>query len=321
MGYYDDQRRQMVQQNRDADARAAANNQARRDASHKDFMQTQERIGQQMRDRNTAFSESLRATSRNSGDTAGYSGGGSPGRSKGGGLAFVVIVIGAIAVFGHSGSSKSGSTTSTPVASNTGNAGPSRYSSSIPVPATPAISSADRTPPAATSPNDTASPVANTTASDTTSTSDTPTPATTTAPATPEPTDPVAAAGSPDALPTLEPVYRIGAAYPAAAMQARPSGPVVIRIGAQPNGTVSEAVPMSGDPLLVPAAIAAARQWTFKPYAYEPGKPVRTYRVAFDFTPPVANGLRPYQPGHGSYPQQPGHGFGYQPSGRGFGQR
>ena len=91
-------------------------------------------------------------------------------------------------------------------------------------------------------------------------------------------------------------------------MQARPEGVVIVEVSVQTNGTVISATADSGDPLLIPAALDAARHWTFHPYPFEPGAAVRTARLQFSFVPP-ANFTVP-QLGRGFYTTPPGRVFG-----------
>lgn len=51
--------------------------------------------------------------------------------------------------------------------------------------------------------------------------------------------------------------------YPPLARQARISGDVVLEIDVRPNGTVASARPITGHPMLVPAAIESATRSTF----------------------------------------------------------
>ena len=91
----------------------------------------------------------------------------------------------------------------------------------------------------------------------------------------------------------LEPVNRPDATYPAAAWARKPVGPVIVDVSVQTDGSVIQATPETGDSLLMPAALEAAKRWTFRPYPYEPGKSVRTMRIAFPFTPPENEPLPP----------------------------
>lgn len=61
--------------------------------------------------------------------------------------------------------------------------------------------------------------------------------------------------------------------YPEAARQAGVHGPVILQALVGPSGEVKEATVISGDPLLAAAAVAAVKQWKFKPYLLS-GQPV-----------------------------------------------
>ena len=61
--------------------------------------------------------------------------------------------------------------------------------------------------------------------------------------------------------------------YPEDARKAGVHGPVVLNAIIGPNGEVQEATATEGDPLLVSAATAAAKQWKYKPYLLA-GQPV-----------------------------------------------
>jgi TonB family protein len=53
--------------------------------------------------------------------------------------------------------------------------------------------------------------------------------------------------------------------YPPAAKQARIQGTVQLTVRIGPDGAVHEITPISGDPLLVQAAIDAVKQWVYQP--------------------------------------------------------
>lgn len=73
-------------------------------------------------------------------------------------------------------------------------------------------------------------------------------------------------------------------AYPQIARQANASGTVVIQVLVDENGNVVSASPVSGHPLLRPAALAAARQAKFSPTKLS-GKPVKVSGViTYQFT-------------------------------------
>jgi len=62
-------------------------------------------------------------------------------------------------------------------------------------------------------------------------------------------------------------VRRVEPQYPEQALAQRVQGPVVLDVHISPQGEVMEIKVVSGDPLLVDAAIAAVKQWRFKPQA------------------------------------------------------
>ena len=62
---------------------------------------------------------------------------------------------------------------------------------------------------------------------------------------------------------------RVEAEYPAAAQSSQALGPVVLAVQVGKDGSVHQATLVSGDPVLVPAAVAAVRQWKYQPYAPE----------------------------------------------------
>jgi TonB family protein len=61
-------------------------------------------------------------------------------------------------------------------------------------------------------------------------------------------------------------VKRVEPAYPSDAETARIQGKTVVRITIDENGNVTEAKSISGHPLLVKAALTAAKQWKFQPF-------------------------------------------------------
>jgi protein TonB len=61
-------------------------------------------------------------------------------------------------------------------------------------------------------------------------------------------------------------VSKIGPEYPERAQQQQVEGPVQLEITVSETGTVERVNVESGDPLLAGAAIAAVRQWKFRPY-------------------------------------------------------
>jgi TonB family protein len=106
----------------------------------------------------------------------------------------------------------------------------------------------------------------------------------------------VRAEGGQEAMEPVEfsearPVTRVDAAYPAEAGGV--SGSVEVLVAISPAGTVVEALPISGNPLLQWNAMQSARKWTFKPVLRD-GKPVAAATVlTFNFAPPVSQQAAP----------------------------
>jgi len=75
----------------------------------------------------------------------------------------------------------------------------------------------------------------------------------------------------PQDVPELQPLTRVDAEMPPLARQARISGMVYLIATIGINGQVVDLKAMAGHPLLIPAALTAARQWTYPPQA-EPAK-------------------------------------------------
>ncbi len=72
--------------------------------------------------------------------------------------------------------------------------------------------------------------------------------------------------------------------YPAIAKAARAQGAVQVAVTISEEGRVTSAEAVSGHPLLKEAAVAAARQWTFKPTELS-GTPVKVQGIlTFNFT-------------------------------------
>jgi periplasmic protein TonB len=61
-------------------------------------------------------------------------------------------------------------------------------------------------------------------------------------------------------------VYRVQPNYPAIARQARVQGSVELRAVISKTGTIENLIVVSGHPMLSSAAIAAVRQWRYRPY-------------------------------------------------------
>jgi periplasmic protein TonB len=68
-------------------------------------------------------------------------------------------------------------------------------------------------------------------------------------------------------------IHRVEPAYPTLAKQARVQGEVVLSAIINTNGEIENLQLVSGHPMLVPQAIAAVKQWRYKPYLLN-GQPV-----------------------------------------------
>jgi periplasmic protein TonB len=68
-------------------------------------------------------------------------------------------------------------------------------------------------------------------------------------------------------------VHRVEPAYPTLARAARVQGEVVLSAIIDANGQITNLQLVSGHPMLVPAALAAVREWRYKPYLLN-GQPV-----------------------------------------------
>ncbi|HUA16777.1 MAG TPA: TonB family protein [Verrucomicrobiae bacterium] len=68
-------------------------------------------------------------------------------------------------------------------------------------------------------------------------------------------------------------IHRVEPPYPTLARQARVQGEVVLKAVIGTNGEIQDLQLVSGHPMLVPAAIAAVREWRYKPYLLN-GQPV-----------------------------------------------
>ena len=81
-------------------------------------------------------------------------------------------------------------------------------------------------------------------------------------------------------------IHRVEPTYPALAKTARVQGDVVLKAIINMNGDIQDLQLVSGHPMLVPAAIAAVKQWRYKPYLLN-GQPVEvetTVTVIFSLT-------------------------------------
>jgi TonB family protein len=73
-------------------------------------------------------------------------------------------------------------------------------------------------------------------------------------------------------------IKRVPPVYPEAALRANLQGSVVLKVLIRSDGNVDDLRALSGDPLLVPAAIDSVRQWVYKPY-YRDGVPTAVETV------------------------------------------
>jgi len=81
-------------------------------------------------------------------------------------------------------------------------------------------------------------------------------------------------------------IHRVEPTYPVLAKQARVQGEVVLSAVISTTGEIENLQLVSGHPMLVPSAIAAVRQWRYKPYLLN-GAPVEvetTITVIFSLT-------------------------------------
>jgi len=79
-------------------------------------------------------------------------------------------------------------------------------------------------------------------------------------------------------------IRRVAPLYPPLARQARIQGTVILRVIISKSGDVSQLQPISGHPMLAPAAIDAVRRWKYKPYEVN-GEPVEVAtNVQVNFT-------------------------------------
>lgn len=68
-------------------------------------------------------------------------------------------------------------------------------------------------------------------------------------------------------------IKKVPPTYPPLARAAGIRGSVVLQIVVGTDGTVKELKPVSGHPMLIPAATGAVKQWKYKPYLLD-GAPV-----------------------------------------------
>ncbi len=79
---------------------------------------------------------------------------------------------------------------------------------------------------------------------------------------------------------------RVDPAYPADAIAHRVQGPVVLRVAVLEDGEVGEVTVVSGDLLLVGAAVEAVKQWRFQPRSAQEKVRERETRVTVNFSLP-----------------------------------
>jgi periplasmic protein TonB len=81
-------------------------------------------------------------------------------------------------------------------------------------------------------------------------------------------------------------IHRVEPTYPTLAKSARVQGDVVLSAIIDGNGQITNLQLVSGHPMLVPAAIAAVRQWRYKPYLLnaQPVEVETTITVIFTLT-------------------------------------
>ena len=78
-------------------------------------------------------------------------------------------------------------------------------------------------------------------------------------------------------------VKKVQPRYPELALQAHRQGSVLLEATIGTDGKIKSLNPVAGDPVLIPGAVDAVRQWEYKPYSVD-GKPVEVYtlvRVTF----------------------------------------
>src|SRR5580765_2409529 len=71
--------------------------------------------------------------------------------------------------------------------------------------------------------------------------------------------------------------------YPEEARKQSIGGKVVLKIAVDKQGTVIEAIPAQGDPLLAEAAVVATRKWKFRPYIRDTQKVEVESTVTLEF--------------------------------------
>ena len=104
-------------------------------------------------------------------------------------------------------------------------------------------------------------------------------------------------------------IRRVAPVYPPLARAARVQGTVVLKVIVNKAGEVRVAEPISGHPMLAPAAIEAVKQWRYMPYMQD-GEPVEvttTIQVHFQIADkPPASSAGGAHPGDSGTPAQDG---------------
>jgi TonB family protein len=82
-------------------------------------------------------------------------------------------------------------------------------------------------------------------------------------------------------------IKRVQPDYPEAARKGGVEGTVVLKTMIDTNGDVEDVTVISGDPVLVPAAVDAVKRWKYKPYTLngQPTKVETNVTVAFQLSP------------------------------------
>jgi periplasmic protein TonB len=79
---------------------------------------------------------------------------------------------------------------------------------------------------------------------------------------------------------------KINPVYPSQAVQLRKQGTVLLSANITKTGSISDAKLIKGDPILAQAALAAVKQWKYKPYTLN-GQPVDVQtQIAINFKLP-----------------------------------
>lgn len=73
-------------------------------------------------------------------------------------------------------------------------------------------------------------------------------------------------------------VKKVQPRYPDLALQARRQGTVLLEATIGTDGKIRSLNPIAGDPVLIPGAVDAVRQWEYKPYVVD-GKPLEVYTL------------------------------------------